>query len=100
MTAHRSDGERDFRTTLGEALDPQEIRSRNPSAVAMDVLYLFTTAFFTTLAVRGFWPAVIAATPLVGMLYFGWNSSRPFFVTQLVVIVLTVIATAAGLVPI
>lgn len=77
----------------------EEFRRRNPSAVAMDVLYLFTTAFLATLAVRGFWPAIIAAFPLATFLYFAWNSSRAFFLTNLGVIALTAAATEAGVVP-
>ncbi|WP_254768673.1 hypothetical protein [Salinilacihabitans rarus] len=87
--------------TLAESLVivGQELRRRNGSAVAMDVLYLFTTAFLATLAIRGFWPAVIAALPLATFLYFAWHSSRPFFVTNLVVIAATAAATEAGLMP-
>lgn len=65
----------------------------------MDVLYLFTTAFLATLAVRGFWPAMIATLPLATFLYFAWNSSRAFFFANLVAIALTAAATEAGVVP-
>jgi hypothetical protein len=81
------------------ALDLEELRRRNPRAVAMDLLYLFTTAFFGHLLVQGIWPAVIAAAPLGLMLYFGWNSSRAFFLAQVLVIAATVAASGAGAVP-
>lgn len=77
----------------------QEIRRSSANAVAVDFLYVFTTAFFATLAVRGFWPALIAALPLAVLLSFAWMSSRLFFVTNLLVIVATVAATRAGLLP-
>ena len=82
------------------SFDPEELRRRNPNAVAMDVIYLLTTAFFAYLALQGTWPAVIAALPLAALLYFGGKSSPPFFFAQLLLIVLTVIAESAGLVPI
>ena len=77
----------------------EELRRRNRSAVAIDVLYLFATAFLATLAVRGFWPAVLAAAPLAAFLYFAWKSSRAFLLTNLVVIGLTIAATETGYVP-
>ena len=77
----------------------EELRRRNRSAVAIDVLYLFATAFLATLAVRGFWPAVLAAPPLAAFLYFAWKSSRAFLLTNLAVIALTVGATEAGYMP-
>ncbi|PSP27823.1 hypothetical protein BRC65_03955 [Halobacteriales archaeon QH_2_65_14] len=77
----------------------EEFRRRNLSAVAIDVLYLFTTAFFATLFVRGFWPAVIAGISMATLLYFAWRSSWAFFLAQLVAIVLAVVATVAGVLP-
>lgn len=77
----------------------QEIRRSSANAVAVDLLYVFTAAFFATLAVRGFWPALIAALPIAVLLLFAWMSSRLFFLTNVVVIVTTVAATRAGLVP-
>lgn len=85
--------------SLGRAFDPEELRRRNPNALAIDVLYLFTTAFLATLLVRGFWPAVIATFPLATMLYFAWKSTTAFLVAQIVVIVATIVATYAGLLP-
>ncbi|AFZ72828.1 hypothetical protein [Natronobacterium gregoryi] len=77
----------------------QEIRRSSANAIAVDFLYLFTTAFFATLAVRGFWPAVIAALPIAVLLSFAWLSSRLFFITNVLVIVVTVAVTRAGHVP-
>lgn len=77
----------------------QEFRRRNASAVVVDVLYVFTTAFLATLAMRGFWPAVIAAVPLATFLYFAWKSTRAFFVANLFAIGVTAVATEAGVVP-
>lgn len=89
-----------FRSSLyGTGFDPEEFRRRNPNAVAMDVLYLLTTAFFVYLALQGFWPAVIAFVPLATLLYFGVKSSTPFFVAQLLAIAITAVAASAGLVP-
>ena len=68
----------------------RELRHRNPRALALDGLYLFMTAFFTFLATQGLWPAVIAAIPLAGLLFFGWKSSRPFFLGQLLAAIATV----------
>lgn len=95
------DGAREKIQTVrrGAAVDLEELRRRNGSAVAVDLLYLFATGFLATLAVRGFWPAVIAAGPLVAFLYFAWRSSGTFFAAQLVAIALSVVATWAGVLP-
>ena len=90
----------------------EEFRRRNVAAVAMDLLYLFTIAFFSVMLTMAWeevsvgpiwisfsWPAVIGAIPLVLLLYFGWRSSKAFFLSQLLVIVLTVLASSAGLLP-
>lgn len=65
----------------------------------MDLLFLFTLAFFAHHLTRGWWPAGIAALPLGALLYFGWHSSKPFFVVQLVVIAVTILISIAGWVP-
>lgn len=109
------DGVRHSLAVLG-----QEIRRSNPNAVAVDVVYAFATAFFATLGARALWPAVsaaargdrpgvsfweltgptlIAAVPLVVMLYFAWKSSRGFLVTNLFVVAVTAVATWMGYVP-
>ena len=77
----------------------QEIRRSSANAIAVDFLYVFTTAFFATLAVRGFWPALIAALPIAVLLSFAWMSSRLFFITNVLVIGVTVAATRAGYIP-
>ncbi len=77
----------------------QELRRRNASTVAVDLLYLFTIAFLATLALRGFWPAAIATLPLVSFLYFAWHASRPFFVANVGAIVFAVVATEWNLLP-
>lgn len=85
----------------------------------MDALYLITTSFFTILATKAWdtidlaipligvslgtvpfsWPLAIAAIPLLGLLYFGLRSSIAFFISQIGVIVLTLLAVRAGLIP-
>lgn len=65
----------------------------------MDVLFLFTMAFFAHHLLRGMWPALIAAVPIVALLYFGYRSSIAFFVVQVITIVATVAATHAGWIP-
>lgn len=89
------DGERPGRT-LGVSFE--ELRRRNRVAVGMDALFLVTTGFFGHMAARGFWPAVIAAVPIATLLYFGWSSSKPFFVAQVLTIAAAVAATLAGVV--
>ncbi|MEY7850296.1 hypothetical protein AB7C87_13980 [Natrarchaeobius sp. A-rgal3] len=75
----------------------QELRRRNSSALVVDVLYLFTTAFLATLAVQGVRPAVVAALPLLTFLYFAWKSTTAFFLANLLAIALAVIATETGI---
>ena len=82
--------------SLGFSLE--ELRRRNRVAVGMDLLFLVTTGFFGHMAVRGFWPAVIAALPLATLLYFGWRSSKPFFVSQVLAIAVAAAVTVAGVV--
>ncbi|WP_255167535.1 hypothetical protein [Natrononativus amylolyticus] len=77
----------------------QEVRRSSANAVAVDLLYVFTTAFFATLLVRGLWPAAIAALPVTVLLSFAWMSSRSFFLTNALALVVAVWATRAGLVP-
>lgn len=98
----RADGgsPRGLRGSRGGAIfDPEELRRRNLNAVVVDGLYLFTTAFLVTVALRGFWPAVIAAVPLATLLYFSWQSTTGFFIAQILVILLTVAATFLGVNP-
>lgn len=65
----------------------------------MDVLYLFATAFFVLLAVRGAAPTAIATVPLAALLYFGWKSSPAFFVAQILSMALAFVLSATGLSP-
>lgn len=78
---------------LGETL------RRNPNALAMDLLFLFTVGFFAHHLARGWWPAAIAALPLMALLYFGWRASRAFFGLELLVIAVTVVLTRSGTPP-
>ena len=77
----------------------EELRRSSVNAIAVDVLYLFTTAFFASLAIRGRWPAAIAAVPLAVMLSFALMSSRTFFLTNVVVLGIAVVGTRAGHMP-
>ncbi|RQG94366.1 hypothetical protein [Natrarchaeobius chitinivorans] len=77
----------------------QELRRRNSSALAMDVLYLFTTAFLATLAAQGLRPAAVAFFPLAVFLYFAWKSTTAFLVANLIAIVVAVVATETGISP-
>ncbi len=99
VAAARPDGGRPDARSFDARVTIKELRERNVNAVAMDVLYLLTTAFFAHLFVRGFWPAVIATIPLSTFLYFGWRSSRAFFAVQVVAIGAAIAATYAGVVP-
>ncbi|ADD05800.1 uncharacterized protein Nmag_2235 [Natrialba magadii ATCC 43099] len=75
----------------------QEIRRSSANAIAVDLLYVFTIGFFASLAIRGFWPALIAAFPIAVLLTFAWLSSRLFFLTNVLAIVVAIAATRAGL---
>lgn len=114
MSRIQSDDELDASVGLQRdvGLLVEEFRRRNVAAVAMDLLYLFTVAFFAVMLTRAWeevslgplwisfsWPAIIGAIPLSLLLYFGWRSSKPFFLAQLAVIVLTILANSAGLLP-
>lgn len=102
MTQPGTDGGRASDTTsrrFGGAFDLEELRRRNRVSLGMDLLYLLTSGFFAVLATKGLWPAVIAAVPLGAMLYFGWYSSRAFFIAQLLAIGVAVAAEFAGLLP-
>ncbi|WP_336035825.1 hypothetical protein [Halobacterium yunchengense] len=82
-----------------QALDPEELRRRNSLSLGMDALILFTTGFLAILFTKGAWPAAIAAVPTVALLYFGWASSRAFFLAQLLAVAVVVLATVAGPLP-
>jgi hypothetical protein len=91
------DGKRSTALPSAGGFDLEELRRRNAIAVGMDLLCLVTTAFFAHMFVRGFWPAVIAALPLGAFLYFGWHSSKAFFLAQVLTVAVTVAATMMGL---
>lgn len=84
---------------IRDAFDPSEIRRRNLSSVAIDALYLFTTAFLASIFVRTVWSAVIVALPLATLIYFSWRSTAAFFAAQVLAIVLAVAATYMGILP-
>jgi hypothetical protein len=98
----RSDGGTTPRTRteqIRDAFDPKEVQRRNPSSVAIDALYLFTTAFLATVFVRTVWSAVIVALPLFTMIYFAWRSTAAFFAAQVLAVALAVAATYTGVLP-
>ena len=84
---------------IRDAFDPEEVRRRNPSSVAIDLLYLFTTAFLASVFVRTAWSAVIVAAPLATLVYFAWRSTAAFFATTVLVVALSVAATYLNLLP-
>ncbi|MGZ0746184.1 MULTISPECIES: hypothetical protein [unclassified Haloparvum] len=84
---------------LGGMFDLAELRRRNPVSLGMDVLILISTGFLAILFTKGFWPSVIAAAPVGALLYFGWASSKEFFVSQLLTIGLALLATATYMLP-
>jgi hypothetical protein len=65
----------------------------------MDVLILATTGLLAILFTMGFWPAAIGAIPMATLLYFGWASSKAFFVAQVLAVAATLLATATGVLP-
>lgn len=79
--------------------DPEELRRRNLVSLGMDVLILVTTGFLAILFLKGLWAAAIAAVPVGVLLYFGWASSKAFFVSQLLAIALAFLATATYMLP-
>lgn len=96
----------------------EEIRRRNMSSLGMDVLYLLTVSFFSILLTRAWnshviavpvvpvdflvyfsWSAAIGGIPLLLLLVFGLRSSKLFFLSQLAVMVITILLSRAGLLP-
>lgn len=84
---------------LGGIFDLEELRRRNKVSLGMDVLILVSTGFLAILFTKGFWPSMIAAAPIGALLYFGWASSKGFFVSQLLAIGLALLATATYVLP-
>lgn len=97
MSSARTDASSD--RLLGGLFDPEELRRRNPVSVGMDILILFTTGFLAILFTKGLWPAAIAALPMLALLYFGWASSRAFFVAQVLAVFAGLVGTAVSLLP-
>ena len=81
--------------TFEGTFDLEELRRRNNVALGMDVLYLDVPVLIP----HPGWPAAVALVPLATLLYFGWSSSKPFFVAQLLAIAVTVAADVTGLLP-
>lgn len=79
-----------------EGMSLEELRRKNPSALAMDLLYLFVVAFFAYLATHGAWAAAIAAIPLVAVFVLGYRSSVAFLAIEIVVAIVTVAAATTG----
>lgn len=84
---------------LGGMFDPEELRRRNLVALGMDVLILVTTGFLAIMFTKGFWPSLIALIPVGTLLYFGWASSKAFFVSQLLAIALAIVGTYTYMLP-
>ena len=94
-----ADDRGDRRGSLARMFDPEELRRRNLVSLGMDVLILVTTGFLAILFTMGLWPAVIGAVPMVALLYFGWASSKAFFVAQVLAIIVSLIGTVTGTLP-
>lgn len=84
---------------LGGMFDLEELRRRNKISLGMDVLILVSTGFLAILFTKGFWPTMIAAAPIGALLYFGWASSKGFFVSQLLAIGLALLAVGTSMLP-
>jgi hypothetical protein len=85
--------------SLRRMFDPEEVRRRNLVSLGMDVLILVTTGFLAILFTKGFWPSMLAAIPVATLLYFGWSSSKAFFVSQLLAIAVAIVATYTYMLP-
>jgi hypothetical protein len=89
----------DGRGSLARMFDPEELRRRNLVSLGMDVLILATTGLLAILFTMGTWPAAIGAVPMVALLYFGWASSKAFFVAQVLAIGVSLLGTVTGALP-
>lgn len=94
-----TDDRSDRRGSLARMFDPEELRRRNLVSLGMDLLILATTGLLAILFTMGLWPAVIGAVPMAALLYFGWASSKAFFVAQVLAIVVSLIGTVTGTLP-
>ena|SRR6056297_1528033 len=84
---------------FGGMFDPEELRRRNVISLGMDALILATTGFLAILFTKGFWPSMVGLLPVGVLLYFGWSSSKAFFVSQLLAIALAFVATWTYMLP-
>ncbi|MFW5917846.1 MAG: hypothetical protein ACOCR0_00020 [Haloferacaceae archaeon] len=84
---------------FGGMFDLEELRRRNAVSLGMDALILVSTGFLSILFTKGVWASAIAAVPIATLLYFGWASSKGFFVSQLLAIGLALLATATYMLP-
>ncbi|VTT88366.1 hypothetical protein DM2_1700 [Halorubrum sp. DM2] len=94
-----TDDRSDRRGSLAQMFDPEELRRRNLVSLGMDVLILATTGLLAILFTMGFWPAAIGAIPMITLLYFGWASSKAFFVAQVLAIGVALLGTVTGVLP-
>lgn len=85
--------------SIGQMFDPEELRRRNLVSLGMDVLILVTTGFLAILFTKGLWASALAVIPVTVLLYFGWASSKAFFVSQLLAIALALVATYTYMLP-
>jgi len=79
--------------------DPEELRRRNLVSLGMDLLILVTVGFLAILFTKGFWASMLAVIPVATLLYFGWASSKAFFVSQLLAIGVALLATYTYMLP-
>ena len=94
-----ADDRSDRRGSLAQMFDPEELRRRNLVSLGMDLLILATTGLLAILFTMGFWPSVIGVVPMATLLYFGWASSKAFFVAQALAIAVSLLGTATGTLP-
>ncbi|QKG93847.1 hypothetical protein DVK05_14850 [Halorubrum sp. Atlit-8R] len=94
-----ADDRGDRRGSLARMFDPEELRRRNLVSLGMDVLILATTGLLAILFTMGLWPAVIGAVPMAALLYFGWASSKAFFVAQALAVAVALLGTVTGVLP-
>ncbi|AGN00071.1 hypothetical protein L593_00580 [Salinarchaeum sp. Harcht-Bsk1] len=79
--------------------DPEELRRRNLVSLGMDLLILVTVGFLAILFTKGFLASMLAVIPVATLLYFGWASSKAFFVSELLAIAIALLATYTYMLP-
>ena len=65
----------------------------------MDLLILVTVGFLAILFTKGLWASMLALIPVATLLYFGWASSKAFFVAQVLAVGAFLLGTATGVLP-